>query len=319
MNSSNEHINLIIKYLNNEISDTQNSILTNWIQENSANEKLFNDYKTIWELTQTKLDKEVAEIDIEEELQFIRNKIGFNTPKVVDFKPKTKSNLWKYSVAAAIVLLIGLFLIFNKKTIEISSESTVVTATLPDNTQITLNRNSSIKYPKNFDKNRTITLYGDAYFIVEHNDESSLKIVANNYIIEDIGTEFFVSVTDSNFQVVVNSGVVKIYSTDNSIDTVILNAGQQFDNQHIISQITSQNYLAWKTRKIEFNNQTLQEICEILSKTYGFKIEISNNDLKNLRMTSTFDNQPIESVFEVIKATLNIKITKQGDKYIIYK
>lgn len=322
MDSTSEYINLIIKRLNNEIADNQNAKLDLWLSESPENRKLFEDYKIIWELTQNKVDPEVEAINIEDELSFIREKIGFKNSKDVDVKEiKKTNNFWKYSVAiaAAVVLFIGVFFLFGNKTETIFSEDLVVENILPDNSQIILNRNSTVTYPKKFNTNRTVDLSGEAYFIVEHDTKNPFKVNASGYIVEVVGTEFFVSAKENYFEVVVNKGIVKVYPQNNPADSVVLTAGKHFNNDKKIVDVHNYNYLAWKTGKIEFENKTLAEICTVLERTYGVEIIISDDNLKDLRMTATFNNQTIQAVLSVVEATLNVKITTQGDKIIIYK
>ncbi|MBN2662375.1 MAG: DUF4974 domain-containing protein [Bacteroidales bacterium] len=322
MDSTSEYINLIIKRLNNEIVDNQNVQLEIWLKEKPENKKLFDDYKIIWELTQNSVEPEIAAINIEDELDLIRKKIGLKNTKVVDIKPIKKTNdFWKYSVAiaAAVVVFIGVFFLFGSKTEKVTSQNLVVETTLPDNSQIILNRNSTVKYPKKFKTNRKVDLSGEAYFIVEHDSENPFVVNASGYVVEVVGTEFFVSSKDNSFEVVVNKGIVKVYSENNPSDSTILTAGKHFNVDKQIVNVQNKNYLAWKTGKIEFENKTLAEICTVLERTYGVEIIISDKNIKDMRMTATFNNQTIEAVLSVVEATLNVKITTQGNKIIIYK
>jgi len=217
-----------------------------------------------------------------------------------------------------------IFFIFSNKQQKIISKNTIIDTILPDNSKITLNVNTEIKFSKNFDKNRTLILNGDAYFQVTHNPQKPFIVQSGENCVEVIGTEFYVNTNNNSFQVFVNKGVVKVYYKKQQNDSIILRAGQNT----IINQTTSTfpksttnnfNHLAWKTGKIEFNNTTLYQISKTLENTFNVKIEISNESLNNLTMTVSFENQPIESILKVIEATLNIKTTKQGNKIIIYQ
>jgi transmembrane sensor len=217
-------------------------------------------------------------------------------------------------------LSVSLFFMFNKNQVSLVAENSVIETTLPDNSQISLNVDSEIKYPKNFEENRTVELIGDAYFQVEHDSEHPFIVKTENYYVEVVGTEFYVSTKD-NFEVTVNKGVVKVYPIKNNIDSVVLRAGDnvvQTSSNQILSTVDNQNYIAWKTGKIVFNNTSLSEIASILEKTYNISIEISNEEYKNLKMTATFDNQSVESILKVVEATMGVKVSKQGEKIIIY-
>lgn len=321
MEFNEKHTDLIIRFLTNEISESENTELDNWKKLEAKNQEYFDDYKILWELTENKIEDEIFQINIDEELDLVRSKLGFNKAKVVKIKSK-KSNFWKFAVASAaiLVLSVSLFFIFNKNQVSLVAENSVIETTLPDNSEISLNVNSEIKYPKNFEKNRMVELVGDAFFQVEHDSVHPFIVKTENYYVEVVGTEFYVSTKD-DFEVTVKNGVVKVYPINNSSDSIVLRAGDnvvETTSNQILSTVDNQNYLAWKTGKIEFNNTPLSEITSVLEKTYNISIEISNDDYKNLKMTATFDNQSIESILKVVEATMNVKISKQGEKIIIY-
>ena len=76
-------------------------------------------------------------------------------------------------LAASVVILLAVSsVIFNQPTeIEIYSENEVKEITLPDQSILTLNKNSKIVYDSDFGKeHRDIQLSGSAYFDVERNE-----------------------------------------------------------------------------------------------------------------------------------------------------
>ena len=76
----------------------------------------------------------------------------------------------------------------------------------------------------------------------------------------------------------------------------------------IKSESENNNYLAWYTRSFEFENQTLEEICLKLSEVYRIQINIKNNELKKQRLTTSFEQQSIDEIMDVIQTTINCEI-----------
>ncbi len=313
MPDNNKHIELIIKHLANEITDSEKIQLQELNSQNPENLKLFDDYQKVWKYTEEKIPQVVQDIDLEQEwnkLQKLTNSNSYQKKAIV-------KSIWKYvaSVAALVVLFVGLYFIFGTgKTNILESQNQVVEFQLPDNSHITLNSNSKIEYPRDFENNRTVNLKGDAYFVVEHNPQKPFIVKTEKYYVEVIGTEFYVNTTNE-FEVIVNQGVVKVYSIENKSDSTILRAGDKIiaNNEQIEKTVTdNQNYIAWKTGKIIFTNTKLNEIVNVLQHTYNVEIIISDNKLGELQMTASFDNQTLESVFKVLEETLDLKITKQG-------
>jgi ferric-dicitrate binding protein FerR (iron transport regulator) len=77
------------------------------------------------------------------------------------------------------------------------------------------------------------------------------------------------------------------------------------------------NYLAWKTRRFVFSNNTLIEVVTLLNKVYHSDIRLSGNNLNNCRLTAIFDNQSLVSVLNVIKSTLDVSIISNGSVFEI--
>lgn len=321
MKPANENIDLIIKSLNHEITESEKNELNQWLKK-PQNKNIFDDYKTIWELTENKIDNDVAEINIDEELNFVRNKLGFKKPKIQKIKKtEMKNNFVKYAiaVAASVLVLFGILFWINNRTDEIISDDRIVETTLPDNSKIVINRNSKIEYPKKFENNRTVKLKGEAYFVVSAQKDNPFIVETENYNVEVVGTEFFVSTLKKQIEVIVKKGIVKVYPIRKPADSIILKPADKLQNGDKITKIKNNNFLSWKTGKIKFDNASLKEISNVLTRTYGVEISISNAEIEDLKMTATFDNQELSSVLKVVEQTLNVKITKQKNKIIIYK
>jgi type II secretory pathway component GspD/PulD (secretin) len=67
------------------------------------------------------------------------------------------------------------------------------------------------------------------------------------------------------------------------------------------------NDLGYATRVFNFDNVTLKEIAERIEKAYGITVVFGHERLKNLTMSSSFDNNTVQYVFDVISVTLNIR------------
>ena len=72
------------------------------------------------------------------------------------------------------------------------------------------------------------------------------------------------------------------------------------------------NFLAWKTKHIVFNNTPLNEVVALLTKVYHTSIRLSGDRLSDCRITTTFDRQSLESVLNVLKATLDLQARTTG-------
>ena len=89
MNDKNKHIDpqtLISKYLANEASSEEIVLLEDWVVEDKANKKLFNDYKQAWGLSN--IEKLSNEIDVDKEWKTLETKLFSGKTIQIDRKEK---------------------------------------------------------------------------------------------------------------------------------------------------------------------------------------------------------------------------------------
>lgn len=173
-------------------------------------------------------------------------------------------------------------------------------------------------------KNRAVKLQGEAFFTVEHNPEKPFIINTGQLKIEVIGTSFNVNAKSEkgDVEVIVETGIVKIYTKKDKSDSVMLYAGDKALFNHTEKDIQKKlneniNYLAWKTKKLIFECDELQNIVNTLNETYNASIVIKNPSIKECVLTNTFENQSLESILKVLEATLDLQVKKKGEVYEI--
>jgi len=320
MQENDKYINLIFKQLTNEADENDMLLLNQWL-ENKDNKAIFYDYKKTWDIANKLDEPDILNIEIDDEWDKIQSKIGFS--KTVQFPEKKKTNNFlkiAVSIAAVLILVFGLIFILNPKEETIFAETQIIEKELVDGTKITINKGSEISYVNNFNKkSRNIKLSGEAYFEVEHKPEKPFIIETENFFVEVIGTKFYVN--SKSKEVVVKEGVVMVYSEKNKSDSVVLSANHKLildKNKFLKSDNQNQNFLSWKTKKIVFNNDKFSKIATILEKVYDIEIKIIDPKINGYKLTVSFDNQTLDSIIEVLEATLNIKIIQKGNVFEVY-
>ena len=282
MQEKEKHINIIFKVITNEADEKEVSFLNNWLSKDISNQKIFDSYKKTWQLSNKFTEQEVLDIDIEKEWTKIYNELNFATPKI-DIKEKNfKTKILSFKtiaigLAAILIISLSLFFLFSTGQKTLIAENEILETKLSDGSHITLNKNSSIKYSKKFNKRtRNIKLTGEAYFIVEHNPNKPFIVETENFYVEVVGTEFFVSSYADNCEVIVSTGKIKVYNKTNKNSPIILQSGEKASINITESVIhkeknTNRNFLSWKTGKIVFNHQKLSEVSLILENIYKIK------------------------------------------------
>ena len=199
---------------------------------------------------------------------------------------------------------------------------------LEDGTQIWLNSESKIKYPKKFIKGeaREVKLiYGEAYFDVSpstaHNG-SKFRVVAQMQKIEVLGTEFNVKAysDEDNIYTTLVEGKVSIY---NGIVKKMLKPNQQsiinVESKDIaIANIDVYNATSWKSGIFSFKDKPLKDIMKTLSRWYNVDIVFANKEFENVKFNGVLNKkQNIENILSAIKTTNNINYKIDNNKITI--
>lgn len=339
MNESTTYYNnLITRYFSGEIQEDELRSLSAWIKANPQNEESFIQYQKTWQLIENHNIQ--SKIDTDREWKALQQKMGAivpateNTAKVIPLNQNKNKNTfslqktWKVA-AAVIILFVSTFLIYQymakPENIVVTAQGQNMEQTLPDGSVVSLKAGSQITYPASFaSNNRRVELTGEAYFRVSHDKTKPFIVASGNARIEVLGTQFNVhpnSVPGST-EVVLTSGKVSVYFEKNPRENIILAPGEKAlistGNSTITkSANTDINYMAWKTHKLVFENQSLPEVVNTLRNVYQKEISLTDTGLSQCKVTATFENQSLESVLQVIGQTLELKMKQVGDRYEI--
>jgi ferric-dicitrate binding protein FerR (iron transport regulator) len=325
MGNNEYYIELINKYFANEINEEELNKLSFWLNESEENKAVFEEYRKTWmAINRVMIEKS---IDVNEEWQRIKENLptenSLNSGS--NFNKRAFNSFLK--IAAVFILLVAgsyvLNFIFEKYSLnKIIANNNVIEYSFPDSSQVYIN-NGYIEFKKDF-KDKTIKMQGEAFFSIKHKNKKPYTVFAENLAIQDIGTEFYVNTHDgSKVTVILNEGVVVLYMLNDPQNKVILKVGQraEFDKRTrkiITMENTDYNYLSWKTKEFVFNNMTLNDVVSVLNKAYKCNIIIKDDFIKNYKLTAEFKKQSIESILNVLKATLNLRIIKTSESFELY-
>lgn len=149
--------------------------------------------------------------------------------------------------------------------------------TLPDGTVVWLNSATSLTWPTAFtDKERVVTLSGEAYFDVAKNSEHPFKVRAGGAEILATGTSFNISAYEDEDQVsatLVEGGV----NVTGPNGMVSLKPGQQAtifsgNNQIQKKDVDTDQALAWLQGNFLFEDQDIRSIMRNLARWYNLEI-----------------------------------------------
>ena len=329
------HINLITRYFYGEASPGEIRELEQWVKDDPANANLFSEYQSTWKtLENAKIE---TSTDLIREWTSLRSKLK----AIADETPATAQDIQSVTVnmvsqkskfisfylrIAAIFLLVAIptYLLLRYFSAPAEKQYAAVTEmfeqTLPDGTIVTLNKGATLSFPSRFEGSfRKVTLTGEAWFEVAHDKSKPFIISAGNARIRVLGTSFFVNTKTSGNtkEVILSTGIVRVYYENNPEKMALLFPGEKAemssDGDEIIKTTNENvNYLSWKTKKMVFSNTPLVEVVALLTEVYNKRITLTGEQMNDCRITATFDNQPLRSVLNVLKATLDFHVRSSG-------
>jgi ferric-dicitrate binding protein FerR (iron transport regulator) len=191
----------------------------------------------------------------------------------------------------------------------LSSPDSARTITLPDQSIVSLNRNSQISYNAGFINNRKLTLTGEAFFAVTPNTHHPFEILSDKTIIMVVGTSFNVKQNNNTTEVLVKTGKVSVSLNKMNVQLTRGEYAIADENEASIKKAknTDINYLSWKTGKFEFNNLSLDKVAGFLTDHYNVPVKLGDSTLNKLSITASFDNQKLKNVLDVISLTFGLE------------
>lgn len=197
---------------------------------------------------------------------------------------------------------------------------------LPDGTKVSLNSGTTLSYSQAYGiESRNVSLSGEAYFDIVHNEDMPLDITMAKMTIRDVGTKLNISnyPDDAQAIVTVDEGSVDITTASISEPKRIF-AGQQavVDKSTggvVIIQKTCDGN-TWGKGVLVFNNNTVEEIAKRLERAYDVSIKIHSTATAHKRFFGTFSrsSQDIGDILDALKETGTLSYSINGRQVDIY-
>jgi transmembrane sensor len=246
---------------------------------------------------------------------------------------KTRQHL-KYAAVIAMIISATTFLIHHNNSIDsqsikyatqYSAPAKTKVVTLADGTRITLNSNSTLRYPETLDrKTREVYLTGEAYFDVVHNESKPFVIHSGNLKTIVLGTSFIVSAYSQTqpMNVTVLTGKVSV-KDEHTNSLAVLTRGQWAtakpgEKTFLLGKLSNpEDAIAWIDNKLIFEDMDLQDVALKLSNKYNVKILINDNKLAHEHITGIFQSQNLDEILTALAQLTHSKYTKQQHIYTL--
>ncbi|WP_256002099.1 FecR family protein [Pedobacter deserti] len=316
---------LIIEELEGDITPVNQKILVDWRGRDNRNEEIYQDLLFVQHnmerlYDRSRRDANISWVSLESKLEQTEE------PVVVQLPPARKRSAW-YAVAASVLLIasLGFSLLQRSRIVDVNTEaySEVSHLVLPDGTELSVNLETKIRYNKaRFNEDRVVELLeGEVFVDVKKHNGPQLKIKMDRLEVEDIGTRFNIQKKGTMASVTVDEGVVVMQNRETG-KRALLEAGKtgvyHFDTDQLNSGTnTNLNYKAWVDKRFVFIETPLQKVVEDIERVYRYKIEINGESLRLRKLTGKIHSETLDGVLNVISASLQCKVTKVQNTYVL--
>jgi transmembrane sensor len=315
---------LIGKFFSGEATPEEIASIEAWRNESASNQKQFEQYRTIFDSAKTMRSDQ--HFDTDAAWKQLRDKIqSKGKGRTARLRPEAAISKAFLRLAASIVILItvGFFtyrLIFPERDrVQLAAQTQVLRDTLPDGTNVVVNKQSKMSYSFNArKKEHVVKLEGEAYFTINTKKNKKFIVEAGGLTIRDIGTSFNVRAYSSSdtVEVFVQEGEVAIDRDDDNgpvhvkaRESVLYVKGSNL----FLPAAPVTNSIAYKTRMFDFTDQSLEEVVQSINDVYEKQLVITDS-LKKCRLTVSFNNEDVNEIANVIAETLGLTIQQSGNQ-----
>ena len=195
------------------------------------------------------------------------------------------------------------------------------TVSLPDNSRVVLNTDSSITVTYS-DEQRHINLArGEAWFEVAPNKQRPFHVDAGDTRITAIGTAFNIHLQDDGTDITVTEGVVRVTElgeTGGHVPTSeILHVNQRLfaggEGWTVAADTDTSQQLAWQQGQLVAQEMPLPELLEQLQRYHPTRLLIGDPDLAVLTVSGVFPLDQPEATLKALEITLDLETRALND------
>lgn len=202
---------------------------------------------------------------------------------------------------------------------------------LSDGSQVTLGANSELIESFNASTRQVKLNKGQAFFDIAKNKQRPFLVDSGSANIQVVGTRFDVRRNSSNVKITVEEGIVSVLHTPaqtpsnptppDQLSTQRLTAGQQLQvNKQSLNPVEAVDIAkvaSWRNGQLQYRNATLADVIADANRYRQGRIILSPASLGELRVTSSFNTQQIDTMLEMLSESLPIVSRNIGDQKVL--
>lgn len=196
--------------------------------------------------------------------------------------------------------------------------------TLSDGTRVVLNAKSELTFPSTFagDAQRVVSLKGEAYFKVEHDERHPFIVKTDYFETKVLGTEFNVRAYSSDeASVTLLEGHVQVGNTQTPLLDMKPNDQVTLHKDGTLSkmQVDTYAFSKWKEGYFYFDDVPLVEVMRELGRWYNVDVLFENTKSMNYRLHFAADRDAdLISALRNLNALNIVYATLDGKRIVVH-
>ncbi|MGQ0764308.1 MAG: FecR family protein [Gemmatimonadota bacterium] len=328
---------LIGRYLANELSDVDRADFESWASSSVERRAAVVRAREVWLMVATSSshpDVDVGWSKLTSDIE-LRRGLGVSTGGQNGRAPaRSLSHYWRNTgailrAAAVLALVAGTAVVWNRLTQDetsVSESSAALFETAPgvrrsldlaDGSRVELGVASRLEVIAGYGgRHREVTLSGEAFFTVTHDDARPFVVRVGESRIEDRGTEFSVRryPEDSATVVAVSSGVVAVSGP--RTQAVVLEARDIArlvgDAVAVERGVDIGRQLAFRSGELAFDNTPMSLVIPEIERWFDVEFRLSGELLTRTLNVTFAPGTALETVLDVVGATLEVRFERRG-------
>lgn len=314
----------IASYLSGE-HDTMSEAVITFLDDNGR------EIENYWKMINDNRGEDKAGVDKAWDELFKR----LNEDELIE-KEITRRPIWTQALRVAAVLIVLVATTFTLKFLLSEDNKQNLTAVvtsiseknreikLPDGSVITLNRNSELTFPDEFDTDiRKVELRGEAFFDIHPDPSRPFIVDAGRAQVKVLGTSFNVISNNeySETEVFVASGKVLLCNSEGDCN-ITLEPGYigTINKSESLSRVNdNRNYMSWNSDVLEYDGDRLEQVFYDLKRTHNITVEVTSDSILDHKITTVFNNNSAEVIIQSICTSFNLSFEKEEGIYYLSK
>ena len=230
-------------------------------------------------------------------------------------------------IAACITLalVIGVYFFYTgvstlekQEFVEVLAESDMLYV-LPDSSKVWMHPQSSIRYTKNFTKDRKVWLEGSSLFEVQKHPGSKFQVYIEKAFIEVKGTKFLVvKIENGKNEITLFHGCIA-FNAERTGEEILMKPLQQVVYDPADSKIQTQDIenIEWQQGKFKFNAMPLKQLLHIVNQIYNTHIVFEGKGENSPFSGTIRQDESLADVVDKICFIMNLHKKTDGDKIVI--